>query len=74
MEEQGKRDELEALRQRLLARMRRQPADMGALMRSAEGLSRMAAAEGRLSGKRRRELAASIEAVLAQFAEILPRE
>jgi len=68
----GPADEFEALRARLLTRMRRQPGDMRALMRSAEGLSRMAAAERRLSPKRKGELSAGFRKVLNSIPGILP--
>jgi len=69
---EGPADEFEALRARLLTRMRRQPGDMRALMRSAEGLSRMAAAEKRLSPKRKGELSAGFQRLLGTLLEILP--
>jgi len=72
-ERTGPSDELEAMRVQLLAKMRRQPADMRALLRGAEGLFRTMAARERMSPRASKDLAANFERVLESFgSQILP--
>jgi hypothetical protein len=69
----GPADEYEALRERLLTALRRNPGDMRALMRLAATLSRMASSEGRVSGRKARDLAERFRAVLESVGDqILP--
>ena len=51
--------------------LRRQPADVRRLIRSAEGFSRMAAAERKLSPRKREELAENLGAILARFGDLI---
>ena len=70
-EKRGPGDEYEVLRARLVTALRRHPGDTRALMRAAMSLARMAAAERRLSGRKREELSANLEAVLGRFGDII---
>ena len=71
----GLADELEAVRSLLRDAMRRQPGDKRAVMRMAEGLARMEAAQQRLSPRKTRDLAEKFKAVLDRVgAQILPPE
>jgi hypothetical protein len=67
----GPADEFEALRARLLTALRRNPGDTRALMRAAMVLSRMAAAEHRLSPRKREELSANLGAVLSRYRDLI---
>jgi len=67
-------DEHEALRGRLLRVLRRQPGDVRALLRHAESLSRMAAAEQRMSPRKREEFAGNLERVLSRFGDLIVRD
>ena len=69
-EKTGPRDELEALRADLLAKIRRQPADTRTLTRGAEALTRMRASERRLSLARGEELRKNISNVMDYFDDI----
>lgn len=74
-EKSGPGDEYEVLRARLLAGLRRHPGDTRSLMRAAAALSRMAAAERRLSPRKARDLAERFRAVFESLDEhILPEE
>ena len=67
----GPADEFEALRARLLTALRRHPGDTRALMRAASALSRMAAAEHRLSPKKAKDPAESFSAAYESVREQL---
>ena len=70
-EKRGPADEYEALRARLLTALRRQPGDTRALMRAASALSRMAAGEGRMSARKREELAENLGRILSRFGDLI---
>ena len=57
------------LRARLLARIRRQPGDMAALVRSGEAVWRMLGAKHRQSPNQARELAESYLAVMNSLSD-----
>lgn len=66
-------DEVEMLRARLLARIRRQPGDMAMLVRSGEAVWRMLGAKHRMSPNQGRDLAAKFQAVFDSLGDqILP--
>ena len=67
----GPEDEYEALRERLLARLRRQPADKRSLFRIARALSRIMAAERRISPPKGEELAERFRAVFESVRDQL---
>jgi hypothetical protein len=73
-EKRGPADEFEALRARLLTALRRHPGDTRALMRVASALARMAAAEQRMSPRKREELSANLREVLGRFGDIIRPE
>ena len=64
-------DEVDALRATLIAEPRRRPGDIAALMRKAEAVSRMIAAQDRLTPKKERRLKANAERLSAYFKDIL---
>jgi hypothetical protein len=66
-EKLGGPDEHDALREYLVRAMRRQPGDTRALMRLAVSLSRMGAAERRMSRGKQKGLFARYAAMLAGF-------
>ena len=70
-EKNGPGDEYEALRAELLKGLRRHPADVRRLIRSAEGLSRMEVALKRMSPRKREELAENLGAILARFGDLI---
>jgi hypothetical protein len=73
-EKGGTGEEQEALRAVLMAFMRRQPGDTRASTRLATALSRMAAAEGRMSRKKNKGLFARYAETLAGFHEVMRPE
>jgi hypothetical protein len=64
-------DEHEALRRRLRKALRRHPGDVRALLRHAESLSRMAAAEHRISPRASKDLSDNLAAVLNRFGDLI---
>jgi len=67
----GPEDEYEALRADLLIQMRRRPADRGSLLRHAESLSRIMAAQHRMSPKPTKDLSDNLAAVLNRFGDLI---
>ena len=62
-------DEVEVLRAGLLTRLRRQPGDIGILVRSGEAVSRMMGAKHRKSPNEARKLAESYLAVMNSLSD-----
>ena len=69
-EKSGPHDEYEVLRVLLMIALRRQPADMQALVGAAEALSQMAASQDRISPKRQEQFAENLRRILARFPDL----
>jgi hypothetical protein len=64
-------DEIDVLRRRLRKGLRRQPGEVRELLRQAESLSRITAAENRMSPHKREELAENLGALLERFGDLV---
>jgi hypothetical protein len=62
---------LDTVRTRLLDALRKQPGDTHLLLRGAETISRMTAAEHRLSRRQRRKVAENYAKIIQEFNEQL---
>ena len=64
-------DEYEALRERLLTALRRNPGDTRSLTRLAGSLARMEVMLKRMSPRKREELAENLGAILERFGDLI---
>jgi hypothetical protein len=67
----GPADEYEALRARFLTALRRRPGDTRSLLRTASELSRIMAAQHRMSPKASKDLGENLARVLNRFGDLI---